>query len=73
MTGFDIRWDSDCRIQFFALEGDCRRGGVCGICIDPLDPEEIAEAIQSIVEHSAEAEYMGKNGRRAVEERYKKT
>jgi len=36
----------------------------------PLDPEEIAEAIQFIVAHPAEAEQMGKNGRRAVEERY---
>ena len=23
----------------------------CGICVSPLDPEEIAEAIQFIVEH----------------------
>ena len=36
----------------------------------PLDPEEIAKAIQFIAEHSAEAEKMGKNGRRAVEEKY---
>jgi glycosyltransferase involved in cell wall biosynthesis len=42
----------------------------CGICVDPLDPEEIAEAIKWIIVHPAEAEQMGKNGRRAVEERY---
>ena len=42
----------------------------CGICVDPLNPEDIAEAIQFIIEHPAEAEQMGKNGRRAVEERY---
>ena len=35
-----------------------------------LNAEEIAKAIQFIVEHPAEAEQMGKNGRRAVEERY---
>jgi len=35
-----------------------------------FDPEGIAEAIQFIVEHSAESEQMGKNGRRAVEGRY---
>jgi len=38
--------------------------------IQLFNPEEIAEAIQFIVEHPAEAEQMGKNGRRAVEERY---
>ncbi|MBE9569440.1 MAG: glycosyltransferase [Proteobacteria bacterium] len=42
----------------------------CGLCADPFKPEEIAEVIQFIVEHPAEAEQMGKNGRRAVEERY---
>ena len=42
----------------------------CGICVDPLNPEEIAEAIQFIVAHPSEAEQMGRNGRRAVEERY---
>lgn len=42
----------------------------CGICVDPLNPEDIAESIQFIVEHPAEAEQMGENGRRAVEERY---
>lgn len=42
----------------------------CGLCADPSKPEEIAEIIQFIVEHPAEAEQMGKNGRRAVEERY---
>ena len=41
----------------------------CGICVGPLEPEEIAEAIQFISEHPAAAEHMGKNGRRAVEER----
>jgi len=42
----------------------------CGICVDPLNPKEIAGAVQFIVEHPAETEQMGKNGRRAVKERY---
>ena len=42
----------------------------CGICVDPLNPEEIANAIQFIIVHPEEAEQMGKNGRRAVEEKY---
>ena len=45
-------------------------GAKCGLCVDPLDPGEIAGAIQFIVEHPEEAEQMGKNGRRAVERRY---
>jgi glycosyltransferase involved in cell wall biosynthesis len=45
-------------------------GAECGICVDPLDPEAIAEAIKWIIGHPAEAEQMGKNGRRAVEEKY---
>jgi len=55
----------------FPLWKEIIEGAECGICVDPLDPEEIAKAIQFIIEHPAEAEQMGKNGRRAVEERYK--
>jgi len=54
----------------FPLWKEIIEGARCGICVDPLNPEEIAEAIQFIIEHPAEAEQMGKNGRRAVEERY---
>lgn len=54
----------------FPLWKEIVEGAECGICVDPLNPEEIAEAIQFIVEHSAEAKQMGKNGRKAVEERY---
>jgi len=38
----------------------------CGICVNPMDPKEIAEAIQYIIEHPKEAEEMGTNGRNAV-------
>ncbi len=54
----------------FALWKEIVEGAECGICVDPLDPEEIAKAIQFLVEHPVEAEQMGKNGRRAVQERY---
>jgi glycosyltransferase involved in cell wall biosynthesis len=54
----------------FPLWREIIEGAECGICVDPLDPEEIAKAIQFIIEHPAEAERMGKNGRRAVEEKY---
>jgi len=45
-------------------------GSACGICIDPLDPKAIGEAVQYLVEHPYEAEQMGINGRKAVEEKY---
>jgi len=57
-------------VDFYTLYQEIIEKHNCGICVDPLNPEEIAEAIQFIVEHPAEAEQMGKNGRRAVEDRY---
>ncbi len=39
----------------------------CGICVDPLDPGEIAAAIDYIAYHRPEAREMGQNGRKAVE------
>jgi len=54
----------------FPLWKEIVEGAKCGICVDPLNSEEIAVAIRWIIEHPSEAEQMGKNGRRAVEERY---
>ena len=45
-------------------------GSRCGICVDPLNPREIAEAIDYLIAHPAEAEQMGRNGQKAVAERY---
>nr|WP_298996100.1 glycosyltransferase [uncultured Allomuricauda sp.] len=42
----------------------------CGISVDPENPHEVAEAIKRIKDNSKEAEDMGKNARRAVEEVY---
>lgn len=38
----------------------------CGICIDPSDPNAIAEAIRTILKDSDSSEKMGVNGRNAV-------
>jgi glycosyltransferase involved in cell wall biosynthesis len=46
------------------------KGNKCGICVDPLNPKEIADAISYIISHPEEAERMGTNGRRAVLEKY---
>lgn len=42
----------------------------CGLTVDPLDPKEIAQAIEYLLVHPEEAQRMGENGRRAVEEKY---
>lgn len=54
----------------FPLWREIIEGGKCGFCVDPLDPKAIATAINYIANHPAEAEQMGKNGHRAVLERY---
>ena len=42
----------------------------CGICVNPLNPKEIANAIKYIVDNPLEAEMMGKNGRDAVVKKF---
>ncbi len=42
----------------------------CGICVDPLDPADIARAIDALMDNPELTEEMGRNGRRAVEEKY---
>jgi len=54
----------------FTLWREIIEGNQCGICVDPRDPKAIAEAIDFIVEHPKEAETMGQNGQRAVQEKY---
>ncbi|MCD4705412.1 glycosyltransferase [bacterium] len=38
----------------------------CGICVDPMDPKEIAFAIEKIVKNDHMAREMGNNGKNAV-------
>jgi len=42
----------------------------CGLTVNPLDPQEIAGAIKYLLDRPELCEEMGKNGRRAVEEKY---
>ncbi len=42
-------------------------GAGCGLLVNPLEPREIAAAIEYILIHPDEAEAMGKNGRMAME------
>ncbi|QSR36014.1 glycosyl transferase [Marinobacterium iners] len=54
----------------FPLWQQIIEGNQCGLCVDPLDPKAIAEAIDYLVTHPAEAEQMGRNGQKAVQEKY---
>lgn len=42
----------------------------CGILVDPMNPKQIANALQWLLDHPEEAKIMGKNGRKAVLENY---
>ncbi|PUE63755.1 glycosyltransferase family 4 protein [Arcobacter caeni] len=42
----------------------------CGICVNPLEPKEIAQAIEYIISHPQEAQLMGQNGKNTVLEKY---
>ena len=45
-------------------------GNSCGLCVNPLDPAAIAEAVDFIVTHPDHARKMGANGRCAAMEKY---
>jgi len=57
-------------VSNFPLWKEIVEGNNCGICVDPLNPEEIANAIKYIFENPAEAKKMGENGKTAVLEKY---
>lgn len=42
----------------------------CGICINPLDSNELSDAIEYIIKHPEIAKEMGSNGRRIVAEKF---
>lgn len=54
----------------FPLWKEIVEGNECGICVDPLEPEEIAGAIKRLMDDPVECRRMGENGRRAVMEKY---
>lgn len=42
----------------------------CGVCVDPSRPEDIASAIDWLIEHPEEARAMGARGRAAIYDRF---
>ncbi|HDS0961781.1 hypothetical protein PshuTeo2_43400 [Pseudomonas hunanensis] len=54
----------------FPLWRDIIDSSKCGVCVNPLDPQQIARSIDYLVSNPMEAEEMGRNGQRAVFEKY---
>lgn len=54
----------------FPLWRQIVEGAECGLLVNPLCPKEIAEAMKWILEHPEEAEKMGQNGLKAVQNTY---
>jgi len=45
-------------------------GNNCGVCVNPLEPKEIVQAIKYIIDNPIEAQTMGQNGKEAIIEKY---
>lgn len=54
----------------FPMWRDIIEKAQCGLLVDPLDPQAIAQAIQYLLENPEKAELMGINGKKAVEQYY---
>jgi glycosyltransferase involved in cell wall biosynthesis len=54
----------------FSLWREIIEGNECGLCVDPLDPQAIASAIDTLAQNPDRARRMGQNGQCAVHERY---
>jgi glycosyltransferase involved in cell wall biosynthesis len=54
----------------FPLWKEMVEGNNCGLTVDPLKPAEIAKAVEYLIERPPEARKMGRNGRKAVSEKY---
>ncbi|WP_163099323.1 glycosyltransferase family 4 protein [Peribacillus alkalitolerans] len=54
----------------FPIWKDIVEANDCGLCVDPLNTDEIAEAIKSILTNPEKAQEMGRNGRKAVMDIY---
>lgn len=56
--------------SFFPLWKSILVDNDCGLCVDPEQPSEIADAVRRLLSDSQKSEEMGQNGRRAVMDRF---
>ena len=54
----------------FPLWKEIVEGNECGRTVEPLNPKEIAKAIEHLLKNPELRQKMGENGRRAVWEKY---
>jgi glycosyltransferase involved in cell wall biosynthesis len=54
----------------FSLWKEIIEGNDCGLCVDPKNPKDIADAIDSLFNKPARAREMGQNGLLACRDRY---
>jgi len=54
----------------FPLWKQIVEGNQCGLCVDPLNPLKIAEAIDYILKNESEKERMSRNGIKAAQNKY---
>ena len=47
------------------------RDADCGVTVNPLDPQEIADAVRGLVDEVDRAQQMGEAGRKAVVTKYR--
>ncbi len=57
-------------VSNFPLWKDIVEKNKCGICVNPLDVDEIADAMKWLMDHPEEASVMGECGRKAVVEQF---
>ena len=54
----------------FPLWKEIIEGNNCGLCVDPMKPKAIADAINTLIENTDLAQRMGQEGKKAVLSRY---
>lgn len=54
----------------FPLWREIIEGNTCGISVDPTNPEAVRKACQELIENPERAQKLGRNGKKAVDEKY---
>jgi len=57
-------------VSDFPLYREVVEGARCGLCVDPVEPQDVADAIEWLLDHPEEAWAMGRRGREAVRTQY---